>query len=163
PGGRDGGRSSRRNKRRSGAGDGGRRSALGGGDSQSFNWRQQDLVEREERLNRSGGFFRTHRRDTKGGGGPGQKSAMPGRTGGPVKVTEPLVIKDLSAATGVKAADIIKKLFLSGQRATINSVLETEQAMELLLEFGIELEVVERQTAVDKVKAAFAEREMKDP
>lgn len=163
PGGRDGGRSSRRNKRRSGAGDGGRRSAIGGESQQGFNWRQQDLVEREERLNRSGGFFRTHRRDTKGGGGPGQKSSMPGRAGGPVKVSEPIVIKDLSSATGVKAADIIKKLFLAGQRATINSVLETEQAMELMLEFGIELEVVERQTAVDKVKAAFADREMKDP
>ena len=58
---------------------------------------------------------------------------------GPVKVAEPITIKDLSAATGVKGADIVKKLFLTGVPATINSAIETEQAIEIMMEYDIEL------------------------
>jgi translation initiation factor IF-2 len=40
------------------------------------------------------------------------------------KIAAPFTIKDLSAATGVKGADIVKKLFLQGVMATINSGID---------------------------------------
>ena len=36
-----------------------------------------------------------------------------------IQITEPFTIKDLSAATGVKGADIVKRLFMQGIMATI--------------------------------------------
>src|SRR5204863_3312004 len=60
---------SRRNKRRSGAAaeEPGRSARSGhfasSEEDRGFNWREQDLKERENRLNRAGGFFKQARRD----------------------------------------------------------------------------------------------------
>jgi FkbM family methyltransferase len=56
-----------------------------------------------------------------------------------IHVAEPLTIKELSAATGVKAVDIIKKLFLSGTMATINSAIDREVAIDMMMECDIDL------------------------
>ena len=170
-GGPGAGRSSRRNKRRTGdtptparrTGRAATGTPGGGSGDGQFNWREQDLLEREERLNRSGGFFRSHRRDNlKRTGSQRSQRTSAGQSSGPVKVSEPIVIKELSAATGVKVADIIKKLFLSGSMATINSAIETEKAIELMLEFGIELEVAEQVSAESRIERTFAERTVED-
>ncbi len=128
----------------------------GGGGASPF--RQQDLVEREARLLRSGGFMKRRRQEAKRQGQAAGKEG-PENTG-PVKIQEPFTIKDLSAATGVKAAEIVKQLFLEGIMATMNSGIDAEKAQEIMLEFDIELDVVEAQSAEQKVEKSFEDREV---
>jgi len=148
-----------RNTRRSGPGDGkGRRGGGGGGRG----WSQQDLADREARLSRSGGFLRTRRRAMKSKDGSGVRAQTAAETGGKVKISEPFTIKDLSAATGVKASDIIKHLFMEGVMATVNSGIDTEKAQEIMMNWEIELDVEEAQTAESQVAEKFGERTMLD-
>ena len=168
---------SRRNKRRrggpggGGAGGGGAgaggRGATGrkdrGSGGDGARWRQQDLAEREARLSRAGGFLRQRRRDMKvKQQSSGHQTVSAAESGGKVQIAAPFTIKDLSAATGVKASDIIKKLFLEGIMATVNSGIETEKAQEIMIEYDIELDVAEAKTAEDTVKEQFAERDAVD-
>ncbi|MEC8817763.1 MAG: translation initiation factor IF-2, partial [Planctomycetota bacterium] len=151
-------RSDRRRDGRSG------RSFQGAGGSQADegrgNWRDQDLLERDRRLSSAGGFFKRHRQDrAKKRGGRQQVTQRPE---GPVKVTEPISIKELSAATGVKANDILKQLFLLGEMTSINSTIATEQAHEIMANFDIELEVVEMKSAAQVIEQQFETRERTD-
>ena len=142
----DTGRGSRRNKRRSTSSSGGRQAERGSRnpaptqDRGDTNWRKQDLLERENRLRRSGGFFRQARRDSqKRTDKPAAKAKTLKQTGGKIQITEPIFIKELSAATGVKAKEILKKLLLGEVIATVNDTIETELALEMMMEWGIEL------------------------
>lgn len=128
-------------------------------------WRAQDLREREDRLSKSGGFFRTHRSDLRrpgSGGGPGGSRTSVRDAGEPVRISEPITIKELSAATGVKAADILKKLFLGGTIATINSAIDREKAIEVMMDFDIELVVEEQRSAAELIESRFEDREAVD-
>ncbi len=161
-GGRGG--SSRRNKRRSASArdEGPRARTTGSGTGAPRNWREQDLIEREQRLQSSRGFIKSARRDKFKRQSSGGKAAVPKQSGGVVKVSEPLTIKELSAATGVKGAEIVKKLFMKGQMVTINSAIDSESAMELMLEHGIELEIEEQKSAEEQIAETFEQREMSD-
>lgn len=120
---------------------------------------EQDLIEREARLLRAGGFLKKRRQDLKKAeGSPAERLASPAEVGGKVKIAAPFTIKDLSAATGVKGADIVKALFLEGIVSTINSGIETEKAQEIMIEYDIELEIVQAKTAEEAVSAEFAGR-----
>jgi len=123
---------------------------------------QRDLTEREDRLNRSEGFFKSHRRDSlkKAHGGPRQ--VQPRDASLPIEVSEPITIKELSAATGVKAVDILRKLFLGGTVATINSAIETEKAVEVMMDFNIELKVAQSRSAAEIIESRFTDRERTD-
>ena len=164
----DRGRTSRRNRRRSGAADnktdnksGRQQQQTGGGQR---NWREQDLREREQRLSRSGGYFRSVRRDSakKASGPTGSKAKSIVDLGGSITLPEPITIKALSSASGVKTRDILRWLMNEEHEATINSTLERDVAMECMLSFGVELEVIEAKTAEDKIAESFSDREMKD-
>lgn len=150
-------RSPRRNEGRSGR-------AGGMGTDQPFQpWRAQDMLERDQALKHSQGFFRRNRQDMKRGqGGGGRAANQPQKPTGPVKIAEPITIKDLSAATGVKGADIVKKLFLAGTPATINSAIETDQAIEIMMEYDIELQVEEAKSAAELIEERFAARDRGD-
>ncbi|MGP1309259.1 MAG: translation initiation factor IF-2 [Phycisphaerales bacterium] len=148
---------SRRNKRRGPGGKGGRDGGAGGRE-----WRSADLIEREERLARAGGFIRQRRRDAEGKGGRGERATTAAQTGGPVRIAAPFSIKDLSSATGIKASEIVKKLFMQGVMATVNSGIEPEKAQEIMIDYDIELEVVAARTAEDVVTEEFGERETLD-
>lgn len=122
---------------------------------------EQDLIEREARLLRSGGYLKKRRQDMKkqsGAGGPGDDDAAEGR----VMIQAPFTIKDLSEVTGVKGAEIVKKLFLMGIPATINSGIDPAKAQEIMIDFDIDLEVTERKTAEEVVSQAFENREKID-
>jgi len=151
---------SRRNKRRVGAAGGpatSKRSAQA--ETETGEWSAQDLIEREARLSRSGGFLRQRRRDAKlKSQSVSERLAAPAQTGGVVRIAAPFSIKDLSAATGVKAAEIVKKLFMKGIMATANSGIDVEQAQEVMLDFNIELEAVEAKAATDTVIEQARER-----
>ncbi len=125
-------------------------------------WSEQDLIEREARLSRAGGFLRSKRQALKKAGPGGTRAATAAETGGVVKIAAPFTIKDLSAATGVKAADIIKKLFMQGVMATVNSGIDSEKAQEVMIDFNIELEVEQAKTAEQLVSEVHETRTMVD-
>lgn len=149
-------------------GDGGRRG--GGGPSSrrrgrnepqqggSGMWREQDLIEREAKLQQAGGYLRKRRQDLARGAGQQNRPQSAAEAGGTVKITAPFTIKDLSAATGVKGAEIVKKLFMQGIMAQINGGIEVEKAQEIMMDFDIELEVSEAKSAEETVAAQFEER-----
>ncbi|MDY7107424.1 MAG: translation initiation factor IF-2, partial [Planctomycetota bacterium] len=161
------GAASRRNKRRSASArpDSGRGSRGGTGEgTRAFNWREQDLLERERRLNRSAGFLRAVRRDNQKRGAPaGQRAQSAAEAGGRVRIEEPITIKSLSAASGVKVNDIIRQLVKGGELITsANAVLPSEKAAEIMLEYDIELQVVEQKSAEEQIVEQFKERDMLD-
>ncbi|MBY0261603.1 MAG: translation initiation factor IF-2, partial [Phycisphaerales bacterium] len=126
-------------------------------------WREQDLAEREARLSRASGFLKQRRQQArKLGQGHAERAMSAAETGGLVRIAEPFTIKDLSAATGVKAADIIKKLFMGGVMATVNSGIDSAKAQEIMIDFDIELEVVQAQSAEEAVSQEFGKREAVD-
>ena len=98
----------------------------------------------------------------RGGGGLRRGAAVATKPTGPVKISEPIMIKDLSAATGVKGAEIVKKLFLEGIPATINSAIDTERAIEIMIEYEIELQVEQAKTAAEVIEERFKTRERQD-
>lgn len=157
---------SRRNKRRSAAAgeDPARPSrAAYAGDGGQSNWREQDLRERAERLNRSGGFFKAHRRDTsKKPSGGGGRATTAAQTGGTVTIEEPISILNLANASGIRVAEILKRLMLAGHMVNKNSVLSADQAREAMLEYNIELEIVTPQTAEQAIVEQFEQREVID-
>lgn len=152
----------RRNKRRSAGGDspGARRRMVPSGIEDlplGTGFSEADLLEREERLARAAGILKQRRREAKAreqATGRGSDSSA----GGKVPITAPFTIKDLSAATGVKASEIVKRLFLQGVMATINSGIDPAKAAEIMMDFDIELDVREAQTAEQKVSSIFETR-----
>jgi translation initiation factor IF-2 len=164
----DEGRSPRRNtnvKRRTDttadrAGVPARRRGLSGEENMHTGlWRPQDLAEREARLSRSAGYLKQRRQQArKLGQGHSERAMSAAETGGVVHIVAPFTIKDLSGVTGVKAADIIKKLFMQGVMATVNSGIDPAKAQEIMIDFDIELEVDEAKTAEETVSAEFADR-----
>ncbi|MCH8260630.1 MAG: translation initiation factor IF-2 [Planctomycetes bacterium] len=161
------GAASRRNKRRTTTDRDQRgrvgRTATGSEQPQRSDWTRQDLLERDRRLTRSGGFFKAHRRDNlKRTIGAGHRAVSAAEVGGFVKIQEPITIKTLSAATGVKAADIVRTLFLAGNPTTVNSIIDGRTAAEVMLEYNIELEVLEQKTAQQQIIEQFLEREVVD-
>jgi len=121
-------------------------------------WREQDLIEREAKLQQAGGYLRKRRQDLARGAGQQNRPQSAAQQGGTVKIVAPFTIKDLSAATGVKGAEIVKRLFMQGIMAQINSGIEVEKAQEIMMDFDIELEVTEAKSAEEAVAAQFEER-----
>jgi translation initiation factor IF-2 len=120
---------------------------------------EQDLIEREARLLRAGGFLKKRVKDLKKPGELGRPLTA-AQTGGAVEISAPFTLKDLSATTGVKAADISKKLFLQGVMLKINDPMPVEKAVEVMMEFNIDLRVKEASSAEETVSKAAADREM---
>jgi len=146
-------------KRSSGAGIPTRRRATSGEEwtgGQIFS--EQDIIEREERLARSKGFLKQRKQDLSRTGQPMADQPTDGR----IRIAAPFTLKDLSAATGVKVADISKRLFMQGLMYKINDPMPVEKAVEIMMELDIDLEVTERKTAEEAVSADFANRERKD-
>ncbi len=123
---------------------------------------QADMEELDARLRGATGFIKQRRRDLRkreGGVGPAQAAVV---TGGKVEVQEPITIKALSSATGIKTADILKYLFKQGVMANINSAIGTDAAMEVALEYDIELEVKQQKTALEVLEEQFKDRPQVD-
>ncbi len=122
---------------------------------------EADLAELDARLNRATGFVKQRRQSMRKREG-GQVASPAIATGGRVEIQEPIFIKDLSAATGIKGADIVKHLFKQGIMASINSSIDAPVATEVCMEYDIELVVKAQETAEQQVVASFASREQID-
>ena len=123
-----------------------------------------DAEQLDARLKGSTGYMKQRRRDlrNKGSGATGFQTQTAVETGGTVEIEEPITIKGLSAATGIKTSQIVKFLFTQGIMANVNSAIGTEAAMEVAMEYDIELQVKELETAEQQVEKQFAEREKID-
>ncbi len=162
PGG--GGAPNRRRKSEGGAGGGGQDRNKRGRYSRDREFvgpgkfSDADLAEREARLQRSGGYLKQRRQQMRRQQ-QGDRGAAGPETDGKVQIAAPFTIKDLSSATGIKGAEIVKRLFMQGVMATINSGIEPEKAQEVMMDFEIELEVITRETAEEKVSKQAETRE----
>ena len=128
----DGKKAKRRSPRRRGGG----RSADSG--EKLREWRDKDLAERSLRLAAaSGGTLRRHRASIS----HKAQEGGPAVAGEQIAIAEPITVKSLSAATGIKTSEIIAKLMQNGTPATINQVLAKEQAEAAIVDHGIDLVV----------------------
>ena len=128
------------------------------------NWREQDLREREMRLNRSGGFFRAVRRDStkRATSGSGQRAQTAFDQGGAIELAEPISIKSLSSASGVKGRDILRWMGDNGHMMGMSSDVPNDIAVDCMVYFSIDLVVVAHESAEEKLEKAFADRDMHD-
>ena len=79
--------------------------------------------------------------------------------GEPIYVEEPISVKSLSSALGVKGSDILGKLLKQGIFANINQTLERETAEMLALDYGVELKIAVESTLEEDLIAEFASYE----
>ena len=68
-------------------------------------------------------------------------------------VSEPITVKNLSAALMVKTGDIIAKLMAQGTLATANQVIAADVAELIALDFGTELTVERKQLLQEQLQA----------
>jgi translation initiation factor IF-2 len=124
-------------------------------------WRQIDIEERRARLDAAGGEGLRSRPMRKIASKSKQIVAPVVRPKKAV-VSEPITVKDLSAALAIKSSDIILKLMQQGVMATANQVINTEVAELVALEFETELVVEHKLTLEEKIKEEFGQREGKN-
>ncbi len=79
-----------------------------------------------------------------------------------IMTAETITVKDLTERIGRPAGDILKKLLLLGNLATINSDLDFDTASLVAGEFGVELELQLAKTAEDALTETVFEDEEKD-
>jgi len=123
--------------------------------------RQRDLEERRARLDAAGGEGLRLRPIRKIASRPLRLTVMPAlpKT---ATVSEPIVVKDLSAALAVKASEIITKLMQQGTMATANQTISSEAAELIALEFGTELVVEHKRSLEEQIRDEFDRRERKN-
>lgn len=124
-------------------------------------WRDQDLLERKERLASVTGHGLRDRRaaERRRQATPQPGGAQPARRE-PVAITTPITIKDLCAAIGVPFVVISKKLLeQTGRLWTINQSIDAEQTEFLAIELGVPIQVEKAKTAYERLEDEFARRE----
>jgi translation initiation factor IF-2 len=120
-----------------------------------------DLIERRDRLNAAASFrtgFDSHLRKSEARGTHVlAKTAV--QKGGAIEVEEPITVRNLSAALGVKSSDIMSKLMKQGVFATINQSLDKETAGAIALEYGVELQIAAQPSLEDQLVQEFEQRQ----
>ena len=124
-------------------------------------WRQRDIEERRARLDAAGGeglrLRPTRQIATRSHAGVAALARPKTAT-----VSEPITVKDLSAALAVKSADIVGKLMQQGVMATANQVISSDAAELVALEFSTELVVERKSTLEEQILAEFEQRQRKN-
>ncbi len=120
---------------------------------------EQDLEERRIRLN-AASVTRAkfdHHLTKSAGRGTHIQAKTAAELGGAVELEEPITVKNLSGALGVKGTDLVRKLFLQGVAGiNINSSLDREVAESLALEYGVDLLIKQQATLEEELLSEFA-------
>lgn len=125
-------------------------------------WNDRDLLERQERLQEATGRGIHTRRARETRGGPRPSVIAPRKTR--ATITEPIIVHELCAATGIGLNQIFPKIKRDHDMfINRNSVLPTEIAQEVMLEFGVDLEVVKPKTQIELLKEEFEARDRGNP
>lgn len=115
-------------------------------------WRDRDLLERQERLQGATGRGLHARRATEARrGGPHVPTARKTKA----QIQEPVIIKDLCSAIGQPFNAVFQNLMSKGQMVRINDTIDNETAQLVSLELGVELEVIPRLTALQQLENEF--------
>ncbi|MBN1506375.1 MAG: translation initiation factor IF-2 [Sedimentisphaerales bacterium] len=121
-------------------------------------WRQRDIEERQARLTAAGGEGIRVRPSRKITSKAQREAAGPVRPKR-ININEPITVKGLSSALGVKAADIIGKLIQQGVMATANQAISSDVAELVALEFDTELAIERKTTLEEDIRKEFEARE----
>jgi translation initiation factor IF-2 len=151
------------NQRRLGKGVGGGRGEVV---NQIKEFTERDILEQKERLL----LAKAGDLNMLAGGKAAKKPHVPermisalkrGKTGTvTVEIEEPISVKSLSAATGIRAGDIIKRLMQqTGQMLNINAGLTIEHAETLAADFNIELKIKRAKTVAEELLEEYRARE----
>jgi len=124
-------------------------------------WRERDLEERRARLSAAGGEGLRIRPTRKIATKAEREAAAPARPRKAV-VSEPITVRDLSAALAAKSADIISRLVQQGVMVTANQPISSDVAELVALEFGTELVVERKSRLEEQVRAEFEKRTRKN-
>jgi translation initiation factor IF-2 len=123
-----------------------------------------DLIERRDRLLAAAHYrtgFDSHLRKSEARGTHVlAKTAV--QRGGEVEIEEPITVKNLSGALGVRSNVLQAKLLSQGVAATVNQSLDRETAAALALEYGIELKIAAKPSMEEQLLKEFQAREV-DP
>jgi len=141
-----------------------RRSTVSDVDQRLREWRDQDLLERKERLASVTGHGL---RDRRAAERRRQATAVTGTTA-PAKreaivITAPLTVKDFCTAVGTPFAAVSKKLLEhTGRLWMINQTLDAEQVELLALDLDIPVRVTRAKSAYEALEEEFRNRERKN-
>jgi len=120
-----------------------------------------DLIERRERLAAAAGYragVNSHLKQRNRHAGPAKTIIQKGE---PVEIEEPITVRSLSEALGLKSSAIISHLMRQGVFATINQNLDKETAELIAAEYGIELRIKGAESLEDLLLKEFEQRERK--
>ncbi len=125
-------------------------------------WRDQDLIERRERLaGATGRKIHRHRAVESAGGAV---RAAPAERKTKAQVHEPVLVKEFCAQVGVPFVKVLQTLQRQhGMMASINTTLPNDLAELLALEEGVELEVIKAKSQLDALHEEFEVQEPKKP
>ncbi len=118
------------------------------------NWRQRDIEERQARLTAAAGEGLRLRPTRRIASKSAREMAVPVRPK-KVAISEPILVKDLSAALAVKATDIIGRLMKQGVMATANQAIKSDLAELVAMEFDTELEVERKASLEEQIRKEF--------
>ena len=121
-------------------------------------WRDLDLAERQERISGATGRRIGSHRMAEAPNRGGQAGPAGPRTD--ASVQEPVMMRDLCAATGIsmiRILPVLKREF--GISASINTELTVEMAEFVGLEHGINLKVIPARTPLDEISEEFDKHE----
>ncbi|HOW71341.1 MAG TPA: translation initiation factor IF-2 [Phycisphaerae bacterium] len=121
-------------------------------------WNDRDLLERQERLQEATGrgIHARRAREKAAAHAPGVVAPRKTRA----QVTEPILVHQLCAATGIGLNQLFPKLKNEHNlMISRNSVIPTDVAQVVMLDFGVELEVVKPKTELERLKDEFDARE----
>lgn len=127
--------------------------------TEGFDFRTHDLKERDERLAKASGMGvhriekQIRRNRSQGGFGSSNRAKIEKAT-----IKEPITVKELSSAIGVKSNEIIGKLMGLGVMATINEVITAEVAETLAIDFGVELTIEQMKSKFELLVEEFDKR-----
>jgi translation initiation factor IF-2 len=124
-------------------------------------WRQRDIEERQARLDAARGEglrLRPVRKIATKSEREVTAAVRPKKA----VISEPITVKDLSAALAIKSADIIGKLMQQGVMATANQTISSDVAELVALELGTELVVERKSKFQEQIQAEFEQRPRKN-
>ncbi|MDB5326464.1 MAG: infB [Phycisphaerales bacterium] len=120
---------------------------------------EQDLKDRADRINSASALRQSvdmHLRKTEARGTHIQSRTMAQR-GGVLEIEEPITVRSLSTALGVKSNELLSKLIKQGIFANINQNLDFDTASVLALAYNVELEIMRQPTMEEVLMAEFDE------
>jgi translation initiation factor IF-2 len=124
-------------------------------------WREQDLLEREERISDATGR-KIHTRRAQEAQAATQRAAAPGKKR-ETEVHEPITVREFCAAAGIPFARVFPILKRDHNLlVTITSTIPKEIAEYLAMAFDLELKIVEAKTPLDEIREEFAAHERRD-